>query len=107
MIKAMIFLKKLVEQFVKKFLKDLILSQKRSIKIAGHKTSISIEKPYWDALKEIAKNNKTSLVSIIQQIDVSQRDNANLSSAIRLFVLSDLQKKLDICSLQNKKNPKQ
>ncbi len=77
--------------------------RKRSINIAGHKTSISIEKPFWDALKEIAKNKKTSLISLIIKIDESRNDNVNLSSSIRLFVLSNLRERLDYCSIKNNK----
>ena len=75
--------------------------RKRSINIYGHKTSISIEKPFWDALKEIAKNNKSTLISLIQKIDESRNDKANLSSSIRIFVLNNLREKLDFYSIKN------
>tara|TARA_B100000686_G_C16411686_1_gene772557 strand:+ start:327 stop:572 length:246 start_codon:yes stop_codon:yes gene_type:complete len=77
------------------------LLRKRSINIYGHKTSISIEKPFWDALKEIAKNNKSTLISLIQKIDESRNDKANLSSSIRIFVLNNLREKLDFYSIKN------
>jgi predicted DNA-binding ribbon-helix-helix protein len=57
---------------------------KRSIVIAGHKTSISVEDEFWDSLKEIAGG--ISLGAMIDGID-GGRKHANLSSAIRLFVL--------------------
>src|SRR5690606_12410911 len=59
---------------------------KRSIVIAGHKTSVSLEDAFWDALKEIAAQRKATLSDIVATID-SSRTQGNLSSAIRLFVL--------------------
>jgi len=59
---------------------------KRSIVIAGHKTSVSIEDAFWTALKEIAQSRQQSLAELIAAIDGTRR-GANLSSAIRLFVL--------------------
>lgn len=60
---------------------------KRSIVIAGHKTSVSLEDQFWDALKEIAANKRSTLSEIVASID-SDRNQGNLSSAIRLFVLA-------------------
>ncbi len=62
---------------------------KRSVTIAGHTTSVSIEKPFWDALKAIAAREKRSLASLIADID--ERRRTNLSSALRLYVLQQLQ----------------
>jgi len=59
---------------------------KRSIVIAGHKTSVSLEDQFWDSLKEIARERGTTLGALIAAID-GNREHANLSSAIRLFVL--------------------
>jgi predicted DNA-binding ribbon-helix-helix protein len=59
---------------------------KRSIVIAGHKTSVSLEDDFWDALKEIAAGRKTTLSEVVANIDAS-RSQGNLSSAIRLYVL--------------------
>jgi predicted DNA-binding ribbon-helix-helix protein len=59
---------------------------KRSIVIAGHKTSVSLEDAFWDALKEIAASRKATLSDLVASID-SGRMQGNLSSAIRLFVL--------------------
>jgi predicted DNA-binding ribbon-helix-helix protein len=59
---------------------------KRSIMIAGHKTSVSLEDAFWQALKEIAAARRVSLTELIAAIDGGRRDG-NLSSAIRLFVL--------------------
>jgi predicted DNA-binding ribbon-helix-helix protein len=60
---------------------------KRSIVLAGHKTSVSLEDQFWGALKEIAEARKTTLSDLVTRID-SDRKHNNLSSAIRLFVLS-------------------
>jgi predicted DNA-binding ribbon-helix-helix protein len=59
---------------------------KRSIVIAGRKTSVSLEDAFWRGLKEIASARHVTLASLIAGID-SGRGNGNLSSAIRLFVL--------------------
>ena len=59
---------------------------KRSIVIAGHKTSVSLEDAFWRGLKEIAGEHHVPLSDLIDRID-SGRQYANLSSAIRLFVL--------------------
>ena len=62
------------------------LVSKRSIVIAGHKTSVTLEEEFWDCLKEIAGQRGMSLAAMIGAID-GDREHANLSSAIRLFVL--------------------
>jgi predicted DNA-binding ribbon-helix-helix protein len=59
---------------------------KRSIVIAGHKTSVTLEEEFWDCLKEIAGQRGMSVAAMIGAID-GDRKHANLSSAIRLFVL--------------------
>jgi len=59
---------------------------KRSIVVAGHKTSVSLEDAFWTSLKEIAGRRDLTLSDLVAAID-SQRDHGNLSSAIRLFVL--------------------
>jgi predicted DNA-binding ribbon-helix-helix protein len=59
---------------------------KRSIVIAGHKTSVSLEDAFWKGLKEIAGERNMTLSDLVAAID-SERRHGNLSSAIRLFVL--------------------
>jgi len=59
---------------------------KRSIVIAGHKTSVSLEDAFWKGLKEIAGGRDMTLSDLVATID-SERQHGNLSSAIRLFVL--------------------
>jgi predicted DNA-binding ribbon-helix-helix protein len=63
---------------------------KRSIVIAGHRTSVSLEDAFWKALKEIAKSRRCSLADLIGTIDQQRQIGnhiGNLSSAIRVFVL--------------------
>jgi predicted DNA-binding ribbon-helix-helix protein len=59
---------------------------KRSIVIAGHKTSVSLEDAFWKGLKEIASGREVTLSDLVASIDTDRR-HGNLSSAIRLFVL--------------------
>jgi len=66
---------------------------KHSIVIAGHRTSVSLEEPFWRALKEIAAAEGASLAALVAQVDEG-RGAANLSSALRVFVLE----KVSACS---------
>ena len=59
---------------------------KRSVVIAGHKTSVSLEDAFWHALKEVAAQRDMTLSELIGAVD-ADREHGNLSSAIRLFVL--------------------
>ena len=63
---------------------------KRSIVIAGHKTSVSLEEAFWKGLKDIAAARDTTLSDLVATIN-STRRHGNLSSAIRLFVLDHFQ----------------
>jgi predicted DNA-binding ribbon-helix-helix protein len=65
-------------------MKSLIL--KRSIMIAGQKTSVSLEDEFWQALKQIAAGLDMKMAELVHQIG-RQREYGNLSSALRLFVL--------------------
>ena len=60
---------------------------KRSFTIGGHRTSISLEAPFWEALREIAKLEKKSLAQLVQGVDVG-RDDGGLSSAVRIWILN-------------------
>ena len=62
------------------------LVAKRSVALGGHKTSVTLEDEFWDALRSIAHRDKTTVVSLIGQINQT-RNKSNLSSAIRVFVL--------------------
>ena len=59
---------------------------KRSVVVGGHKTSVSLEEPFWSSLKEISGQRGMTLSELVSEID-KNRQQGNLSSAIRLFVL--------------------
>jgi predicted DNA-binding ribbon-helix-helix protein len=59
---------------------------KRSFAIAGHRTSISLEAPFWDALKEAAAEDRVPVSQLIARID-STRGTSGLSSAVRVWIL--------------------
>jgi predicted DNA-binding ribbon-helix-helix protein len=59
---------------------------KRSIVVAGHKTSVSLEEAFWNGMKEISGLRDMTLSELVGEID-RNRQQGNLSSAIRLFVL--------------------
>ena len=65
-------------------MKSLIV--KHSIAIAGRRTSISLERAFWESLREIAKERNEALSKLVEAID-AYRQSSNLSSAIRVFVL--------------------
>ena len=65
---------------------------KRPIVLARHKASVSLEDAFWEGLKDIAKTMRTSLSDLVGSID-TDREHANLSSAIRLFILGHYQKR--------------
>jgi predicted DNA-binding ribbon-helix-helix protein len=65
---------------------------KRSIVVAGHKTSVSLEEAFWNGMKEISGERNLTLSELVGEID-SQRQQGNLSSAIRLFVLDHFKKR--------------
>lgn len=67
---------------------------KRSIVIAGHKTSVSLEDAFWTALKEIAGNRDLTMSELVASIDQDRR-HGNLSSAIRLYVLDHFRGQLN------------
>jgi predicted DNA-binding ribbon-helix-helix protein len=73
---------------------------KRSILVAGHKTSVSLEDAFWKGLKEIAGGRHLSLSDLIARID-SDREHGNLSSAIRLFVLDFYREQLSRLAVAN------
>ena len=59
---------------------------KRSVRIAGHATSVTLEPAFWEALSQIAMRRQLSLNALLSRIDAER--TGNLSSAIRLFVLA-------------------
>ena len=62
---------------------------KRSVTVAGHATSVSLEPEFWDAFRALCRRRTISARKLIEEIDAGR--TTNLSSAIRLFVLRDLQ----------------
>jgi predicted DNA-binding ribbon-helix-helix protein len=66
---------------------------KRSVVIAGHKTSVSLEEAFWRGLKNIATSRRVTLSDLVAGID-TERKHGNLSSAIRLFVLNHYQARM-------------
>ena len=68
------------------------LVRKRSMTIAGHRTSLSLEEPFWQDLRMIAKERNKSLGSLVKEIDEVRTNN--LSSALRLFVLDYFKQKV-------------
>jgi len=67
--------------------------KKRSIRIGGHPTSITLEEPFWEALKELSDKQDKSVSQLVAEID-GQRDEANLSSALRVYILNSFRTKL-------------
>jgi predicted DNA-binding ribbon-helix-helix protein len=65
--------------------------RKRSVRLAGHRTSVSVEEPFWTELAAIAKTRGLSIDRLIADIDKER--GGNLSSAIRLFVLAALKER--------------
>ena len=68
-------------------MKSLVV--KRSVMIDGHKTSVSLEDPFWSGLKKIAHSERATLPALLAKID-GTRERGSLSSAIRLFVLDQV-----------------
>ncbi len=64
--------------------------KKRSVSLAGHSTSLSVEEEFWDALKDIAQARERSVTRLLTEID-AERGDRNLSSAVRVFILNELQ----------------
>ena len=63
---------------------------KRSLTIAGHRTSLSLEPEFWDALKVAAVAERKSVAALVSEIDAG-REGRNLSSAIRVWILRRMQ----------------
>ncbi|WP_377278485.1 ribbon-helix-helix domain-containing protein [Rhizobium sp. R86522] len=69
--------------------------RKRSITLHGHRTSFSVEDPFLDELKTIARKRGLSFAALIAEIDESRPLNSNLSSALRLFVLREFKQAVE------------
>ena len=62
---------------------------KRSVVIGGHKTSVSLEQPFWDVVREIAATETITVSAVLRRVDAA-RAQANLSSAVRVYVLQQV-----------------
>ncbi len=71
------------------------LAVKRTVRLAGHKTSVSLESEFWKGLRVIADERNMTLSGLVRVIDSERQQYENLSSAIRLFVLGFYRNKLD------------
>lgn len=65
--------------------------RRRSVTIAGHRTSVSLEDPFWDQLKRLANERSISIAQIVAEVDKGR--GGNLSSALRVFVLQEVLKR--------------
>lgn len=65
---------------------------KRSVSIRGHRTSFSVEQPFFEELRALAQARGLALAALIAEIDQQRARDANLSSAIRVYVLDQLKK---------------
>jgi predicted DNA-binding ribbon-helix-helix protein len=66
---------------------------KRSLTLKGHRTSVSLEDPFWLAFRQIAEEQNTPLNALAAEIDTARGFETGLASAIRIFVLHQLQAK--------------
>lgn len=66
---------------------DEPIFQKKSLTLKGHKTSVALEKEFWDVLEEVARNRSISLPQLISEIDENRK--GSLSSALRLYALKN------------------
>ena len=73
--------------------------QKRSFSIQGHRTSISLEAAFWQALKDAASEDGMTLAALINKID-KERDGAGLSSAVRVWLLRRFQTRAGVEQLE-------
>lgn len=65
---------------------------KRSLAIAGHRTSVSLEEAFWSALKAAAARRGLSVAALVAEVDGGRAPDANLSSAIRVFLLQEAER---------------
>ena len=80
-------------------MKSLVV--KRSVIIADHRTSVSVEEAFWKSLKEITGSQSMSLSDLVTKID-GKREYGNLSSTIRLFVLKVYREQLELQDVRQK-----
>ena len=68
---------------------------KHSVTLKGHRTSVSLEDEFWQALRQIAAENDRPINALVADIDVNREANVGLASALRVFVLRHLQARLE------------
>jgi predicted DNA-binding ribbon-helix-helix protein len=68
------------------------LVRKRSISIRGHRTSFSLEEPFFDELSRMAAERGIALAALVAEIDAERPRGSNLSSALRVFVLEEVRR---------------
>lgn len=69
--------------------------EKHSVSIRGHRTSFSLEKPFMDELRLVAERRGIALAALIAEVDETRPRDANLSSALRVFVLEAVRHSAD------------
>lgn len=79
-----------MKQAVISDLPNQAVNKKRSVVVAGHRTSVSLEPIFWEQLRTIANQRRLSVNELVTLID--QQRNGSLSSAIRVFVLESLRR---------------
>lgn len=72
--------------------------QKRSFSIKGHRTSISLEAPFWDALRDAAAEQKLTLAGLVSKIDDARANEGGLSTAVRIWVLDYFRRRAELNS---------
>lgn len=72
---------------------------KRSVSISGHRTSISLEQPFWEALKEVACSLDVSVNELVRRIDETRDTEGNLSGAVRVYVLTHFKSRASACTI--------
>lgn len=77
---------------------------KRSVVIGGHKTSVSLEEPFWNEVRAIADAQRVTVSNLLRRID-HERQNTNLSSAIRVFVLQHVREQVNAEHRKNSSAP--
>ena len=68
---------------------------KRSLTLRGHRTSVSLEEPFWQAFREIAAERRLTINALAAEIDTARGTDAGLASAIRVFVLEHYRRRGD------------
>lgn len=66
--------------------------QKRSVLVSGHRTSVSLERAFWDELRAIAEKRGISINQLVTHVDEGRK--SNLSSALRLFILKEVKEQV-------------